>query len=218
MAGSRQPLSEFSFRCDICKIDFPDKLKFKGHIVGKHRGLKCSICNEKFENKGKLGLHKIEVHGYTRQQLGWSLQGGWNRGKTQIEAFNVTGNSHHGNAEFMNRLNTPEYLERKKLTRRYHEVVVLRKEKELRDQGYRTFCTSNYAHHSRIPDIIAISPEGKVVAVEMETIRRYKSSIESLRRRYTILLMKEGFFDDVIVEGFEAPRFTAEDSNMITDN
>lgn len=95
--------------------------------------------------------------------------------------------------------------------------MVLKKELELRAIGYRTFCTSNYTRHNRIPDIIAISPEGKVIAVEMETIRRYKSSIESLRRRYTLLLMKEGFFDDVIVEGFVAPKFTAQDSNIVTD-
>ena len=92
------------------------------------------------------------------------------------------------------------------------------KEKELREQGYRTFCTSNYAHHHRIPDIIAISPEGKVIAIEMESIRRYKSSVESLRKRYTILLMKEGFFDDIIVEGFAVPKFGAQDSNIIANN
>ncbi len=115
----------------------------------------------------------------------------------------------------MNRLNTPEYLERKKITRRYHEQVVIEEEKLLRQQGYRTFCTSNYAHHYRIPDIIAISPEGKVIAIELESIRRYKSSVESLGKRYTILLMKEGFFDDVIVKGFAVPRSATEDSNRI---
>jgi len=54
----------------------------------------------------------------------------------------------------------------------------------------------------------------EVVAVEMETIRRYKSSIEALRKRYTELLMNEGFFDDVIVQEFLTPKFNAEDSNM----
>jgi hypothetical protein len=208
------PTNPSMLRCEICSLDFPDKRTFAGHKAGKHRTQRCSICKETFEDGGKLGKHKIGAHGYTREQLGWRV-GGWNRGMTQIEAFNVTGNVHHGNAEFMNRLNTPEYLEKKRLTRRYHEDVVLQKEKELRDRGYRTFCTSNYAHHYRIPDIIAISPEGKVIAVEMESMRRYKSSVESLRKRYTILLMKEGFFDDVIVEGFPVPKFGAQDSNII---
>jgi hypothetical protein len=134
-----------------------------------------------------------------------------------MEAFG-TSQPHHGQAEFMRLLNDPSMLAKKKLTRRYHEDMVLKKESKLRAQGYRTFCTSNYAHHSRIPDIIAISPEGKVVAVEMETIRRYKSSIEALRKRYTIMLMKEGFFDDVIVEGFLPPESATEDSNIQPKN
>ncbi len=182
--------------------------------MGKHKSLKCSLCKETFSNKGSLGSHKIEIHGYTPKQLGWGLPGGWNRGKTQLEAFNVTGNAHHGNAEFMNRLNTPEYLRIKKITRKYHEDVVVEKEKELRAQGYKTFNTSNYARHNRIPDIIAISPDGKVIAIEMESIRRYKSSIESLRKRYTHLLMKEQFFDGVIVEGFVIPKLYTQDSNI----
>jgi hypothetical protein len=202
-------------RCELCNIDFQTKLELAGHKAGKHRSHRCSICKENFENGGELGRHKIATHGYTPNQLGWGLNAGWNRGKTQLEAFNVTGKVPHGNADFMNKLNTPEYLRMKNVTRKYHEDVVMLEEKELRKQGYRTFCTSNYARHYRIPDIIAISPEGRVIAIEMETIRRYKSSIESLRRRYTILLMKEGFFDDVIVKGFSVPKSLAEDSNRI---
>ena len=71
----------------------------------------------------------------------------------------------------MNKLNSPEYLRIKKLTRRYHEDVVIQEEKEPRKQGYRTFCSSNYAHHYRIAYIIAISPQGKVIAIELESIR-----------------------------------------------
>ncbi len=70
--------------------------------------------------------------------MGWK-RGGWNKGKTQLEAFNVTGKAHDGNSEFMNKLNSPEYLRIKKLTRRYHEDVVIQEEKEPRKQGYRTF-------------------------------------------------------------------------------
>lgn len=157
------------------------------------------------------GHHKIEDHDYTMKQLGWGLQCGWNKGMTQVEAFNVTGIVRHGNAKFMNRLNSPEYLKIKRKSRHYHEEIVLHKEKELRAKGYRTFCTSNYAHHNRVPDIIAISSEGKVVAVELETIKHYRSSREAIQRKYTSLLMKEGFFDDVLVEFFAATKFTSED-------
>ena len=120
----------------------------------------------------------------------------------------------HGTADFMRRLNSPDMLERKKVTRQHHEDMVLRKEAELRTQGFRTFCTSNYAHHKRVPDIIAISSDGKVVAVEMESMHPYKDNIELLRKKYTPLLLEEGFFDDIVVEGFLHPKFKTEDSNM----
>ncbi|MHB1909185.1 MAG: hypothetical protein ACYCQJ_10010 [Nitrososphaerales archaeon] len=199
--------------CEICRIEFLTKLELAGHKAGKHRSHRCSICKENFENNGDLGRHKIAQHGYTREQLGWN-RAGWNRGLPQMEAFG-TAQSHHGQPDFMRLLNNPDMIAKKKITRRYHEDMVQKKELELKSKGYRTFNTSNYTRHTRIPDIIAISPEGKVIAVEMETIRRYKSSIEALRKKYTHLLMKEGFFDDVIVEGFKVPENTAEDSNTI---
>ncbi len=132
---------------------------------------------------------------------------------SQFEAFNAKEKVHHGDPEFLRNLNSPEFMKIKMITRKYHEVVVVQKEKELRAQGFRTFNTSNYAHHHRVSDIIAISPDGKVIAVEMESIRRYKSNVESLRKRYTELLLKELFFDNVIVEGFVPPNSDAEHSN-----
>ena len=181
------------------QIHFQTEPALAGHNVGKHRAKRCSICKEVFDTRGRLGKHKIEVHGYTPRQLGWGLTGGWNKQKTQLQAFNVTGNVHHGSAEFMNQLKYACVLEIKYLSRRYHEDVVIEKENEFRAKGYHTFCTSNYAHHKRVPDIIVISPDGKVVAIEMESIKPYKASQESIRRKYTNLLMQEGFFDDVVV-------------------
>jgi hypothetical protein len=54
-----------------------------------------------------------------------------------------------------------------------------------------------------------------VIAVEMESIRPYKSSIESLNKKYIALLMKDQFFDDVVVEGFVVPKLDAENSNTL---
>lgn len=207
-----EQISHEDFKCEICKIDFPNKLAVTAHNAGKHKRKTCAICKEVFENRGELGRHKIKVHGYTPNQLGWGLTAGWNKGKNQIEAFKTI-RAHHGTPEFMKNLNGAEYIKRKLTTRKYHEEVVVLKEKQLREQGFRTFNTSNYSHHNRVPDIIAISPVGKVVAIEMESIRPYKSSVESLRKKYTELLMKEQFFDDVIVEGFLVPDLSPEDSN-----
>ncbi|HKW05107.1 MAG TPA: hypothetical protein VJN71_07410 [Nitrososphaerales archaeon] len=53
-----------------------------------------------------------------------------------------------------------------------------------------------------MPDIIAISSEGKVIAVEMESVRGWKGRIEKFKEKYVEALMRDGFFDDVLVEGF----------------
>ncbi len=60
-----------------------------------------------------------------------------------------------------------------------------------------------------------ISPDGNVVLVEMETIREYKSTVESLRKRYNAMLLGEVFFDEVIAEGFVPAKFTTENSNTM---
>lgn len=179
--------------------------------VARRKPQKCSICNHTFDNKKELGSHKIGVHGHTKEQLGWGLSSGWNRSLAQEQAFG-TKTPRHGDPDFMRLLNQPEMLERKKITRNHHEDMVLRKELELRAQGFRTFCTSNYMRHKRVPDIIAIGPDGNVIAVELKSMHRYKDSIEFLRKTHTTLLLEEGFFDEVIVQGFVRPKFDEQHS------
>lgn len=178
------------FECEICKIGFLSQRSLHLHTAAKHKPQKCAICNVTFEDRGKLGSHKIKVHGFTGNQLGWGRSSGWNAGIPQERAFG-TKKPHHGNPDFMRRLNEPEMLERKKITRQHHEDAVYRKECVLRAKGFRTFCTSNYMRHKRVPDIIAVSPTGKVVAFEMESMHPRKESIEVLRKKYTELLLEE---------------------------
>lgn len=186
------------FGCESCDVEFATRCELAGHKAGKHRSHRCVTCGEDFENSGKLGRHKMQVHGYSREQLGWN-RGGWNKGSGRVKAFNMEAAS-HVNPAFMSKMNSSEYANMS--ARRFHEEVVSSKEKELRGQGYRTFNTSNYARHNRIPDIIAISRDGRVFAIELETIRPYKCSTVSLKKKYTPLLTEGKFFDDVIVEGF----------------
>jgi hypothetical protein len=200
--ASKKGASVGGLNCKICNASgFQSKRELAGHKAGKHRQHKCSTCGEVFENGGKLGNHKIEVHGYTRKQLGWDVAAGWNRAKADAsQPCQIV--APEEDPEFINKLNSPEYQEIKMTARRYHEEVVAWKEKKLRELGYRTFNTSNYTRHNRIPDIIAISSGGKILAIELESVRRYKSSIDSLRKKYVSLLGEERFFDDVMVEGF----------------
>jgi hypothetical protein len=156
----------------------------------------CHLCAKEFVTRSLLQRHKIAEHNYTPEKLGW-LVGGWNKGIP---------NSTKGNTKPKPQLKTlwndKALLEKRKKTRQIHEEQVVKKEKELKDKNYKVFITSNYAKHKRIPDLIAISPDGKIIAVELETIRIYKSSIDTLRKKYTEILLSEGFFDEVLVEGF----------------
>ncbi|HKW05106.1 MAG TPA: hypothetical protein VJN71_07405 [Nitrososphaerales archaeon] len=57
-------------------------------------------------------------------------RGGWNKGKSQFEAFKAA-NPHHGSAEFLRGLNTdPTNMQKKRLSHELHEKVVVRKQAE----------------------------------------------------------------------------------------
>ena len=156
----------------------------------------CHLCAKEFETRGLLQRHEIAEHEYTPEKLGW-LVGGWNKGIPNSTKGNKT-----PKPRLKNMWNDKSLLEKRIKTRHIHEEHVYMKEKELKEKNYRVFVTSNYATHKRIPDLIAISPEGKIIAVEIETVRNYKASIDTIRKKYTDLLLSEGFFDDVLVEGF----------------
>lgn len=47
---------------------------------------------------------------------------------------------------------------------------------------------------TRIIDTIEISPEGKVIVLEMESERRWKGQIEKFKEKYVGALMHYGFF------------------------
>jgi hypothetical protein len=120
------------FMCTICNVGFVNRRALAGHKAGKHFHATCSSCNQPFDDRSKFGHHLIEAHGYTNKQLGWGLPAGWNRGKLQIEAFNVAPEKvHHGNAEFMKSLNDPDYLKIKYRSRKYHEQIVVKKKQSL---------------------------------------------------------------------------------------
>jgi hypothetical protein len=165
-----------SFRCEACDVEFKTRRERAGHRAGKHGSHRYPTCGGDFQSRGKLGRHRIEVHGFTKEQLGWN-RGGWNRGLPKALAF-PNARIAHGTAEFMRSLNEPAMSERKKTTRQNHEHKVRQKELELGAQGFRTFCTSNYMRHNRVSDIIAISSDGKAIAVELESMHSYKDSIE----------------------------------------
>jgi len=158
--------------------------------------LTCRKCGLEFENRSLLDKHKIKDHGYTNESLGF-LTAGWNKGIPYSTKGNRSPKIH-----LKELLSNKEMQDRIHYHRLRHEEKVHEKTQLLREKGYRVFETSNYSHHARIPDLIAISPEGKIIAVEVESLRPYKPSLETIRKRYTEALMSEKFFDEVIIEPF----------------
>ena len=95
----------------------------------------------------------------------------------------------------LRRLNTdPSIVERKLQSRRAHDEVVLRLAKRLRELGDRVFILSEYVKEKRIPDAIILDG-GNLIALEVETEKRWKPSHAATEDRLTRLNSLCGFFD-----------------------
>jgi len=89
-------------------------------------------------------------------------------------------------------------LEKRKVSRRFHEAVVQSLVREFRALGWRCYTLSEYVKEERTPD--AILYDGKVlVALEVELKKRWKPSDESMTRRLTDLNDSSRFFDRTTV-------------------
>lgn len=92
----------------------------------------------------------------------------------------------------------PTILKRRLHSRRSHDAVVLWLAERLRQHGFRVFTLSEYVKEKRIPD--AIFFDGKrLVAVEVETQKRWKPSHASTEDRLARMNALCGFFDETKV-------------------
>jgi hypothetical protein len=98
-------------------------------------------------------------------------------------------------AVHLNRLNTDaQVLQKRKVSRRFHETAVQKLVQEFRDLGWRCYTLSEYIKEERTPD--AILYDGKeIVALEVELKKRWKPTEESMIRRLTDLNDSSRFFD-----------------------
>ncbi len=100
-----------------------------------------------------------------------------------------------GKASQLRRLNSDaQALERRKVSRRFHEAAVERLVRELRNLGWRCYTLSEYVKEKRTPDAILF--DGKeLVALEVELKKKWKPTEESMTRRLTDLNDSSEFFD-----------------------
>jgi hypothetical protein len=94
--------------------------------------------------------------------------------------------------------NDPAVTVRRLRSRRFHDDIVLWLSNKLRSSGKRVFVLSEYVKEKRIPDAIVFDGE-KLIALEVETEKRWKPSHASTRGRLARLNSLCGFFDETKV-------------------
>jgi hypothetical protein len=88
----------------------------------------------------------------------------------------------------------PKVLQRRKESRKFHDLVVAWLAKELRAEGMRVFVLSEYIKEPRTPDAI-VYDGSRLLALEVETEKPWKPSHASTEERLERLNAKCGFFD-----------------------
>jgi hypothetical protein len=92
----------------------------------------------------------------------------------------------------------PTITVRRLESRHFHDEVVLWLSNQLRCSGARVFVLSEYVRERRIPDAIIFDGK-KLIALEVETEKRWKPSHASSEDRLPRLNSKCGFFDETRV-------------------
>jgi hypothetical protein len=102
-------------------------------------------------------------------------------------------------APFLRELNQDKsILERRIVSRKFHDAFVESVVTEMRKKGIRCFTLSEYVTEKRIPD--AIFFDGKqLVALEVEQQKRWKPTQPAMIDRLTYMNSLAGFFDATIV-------------------
>jgi len=173
--------------CPVCGLPITSKNRFcsrKCIKVGYQLGLVVNSGNFK---RGHVSLNK----GRTLES--WV---GEERAK-EIKA-RMSINSRN-KAPHLRKLNLdPTITARRLKSRHFHDEVVLWLSDRLRSSGARVFILSEYVKEKRIPDAIIFDGK-KLIALEVETEKRWKPSHASSEERLSHLNSKCGFFDETRV-------------------
>jgi hypothetical protein len=173
--------------CPICGIPTRGKNKFcsrkclkEGYRVGlvKNRGL---------FKRGSVSLNK-----------GRTLESWVGESRAREIKAKMSANS-ASKAPFLKRLNEdPGIVARRIESRKSHDAVVQWLADKLRLTGCRVFTLSEYIKEKRIPDAIVFTGK-ELIALEVETEKRWKPSHSSTEDRLTRLNSLCGFFDKTSV-------------------
>lgn len=107
-------------------------------------------------------------------------------------------NSRNKAAQLRKLNDDPLVLARRLKSREFHDQVVNWLANRLREKGSRVFILSEYVKEKRIPDAVIF--DGKdLIALEVETEKRWKPSHASTEERLSRLNSYSGFFDETKV-------------------
>lgn len=170
-------------KCPICESPTIGKRKYCSRACVKE-GYRLGLTkNNGLFKKGSISLNK----GRTLES--WVGEVRAREIKARMSANSVA------KASFLKRLNDdPEIGAKRVKSRKSHDLVVEWLAEKLRAKGCRVFTLSEYIKEKRIPDAIVF--DGKeIIAVEVETEKRWKPSHASTEDRLSRMNSLSHFFD-----------------------
>jgi len=173
----------------------------------------CPVCGSAITNKNKFCSRNCVREGY---RLGMVINSGnfkkgsisLNKGRT-LESWvgeerareiktRMSLNSRNKAPQLRKLNDDPTITARRLESRHFHDEVVLWLSNQIRSSGARVFVLSEYVREQRIPDAIIFDGK-KLIALEVETEKRWKPSHASSEDRLSRLNSKCGFFDETKV-------------------
>ena len=143
-------------------------------------------CVAEAYRKGIIANKGSFRKGVTSLNKGRTLESWVGKERAQEIKRRMSENS-KGKASQLRRLNSDaRTMEKRKISRRFHEAAVQNLVQEFRKLGWRCYTLSEYVKEVRTPDAILF--DGKeLVALEVELQKRWKPTEESMIRRLTDL-------------------------------
>ena len=181
------PTSRALHSCPVCGSPITNKNRFCGRKCVKEGYRVGLVVNPGNFRKGNVSPNK-----------GRTLESWVGEERAKDIRVKMSLNS-RGKAPQLRRLNAdPNITARRLRSRKFHDEVVGWLSEHLRSSGVRVFILSEYIKESRIPDAILFDGK-KLIALEVETEKRWKPSHASTIDRLTRLNSASHFFDETEV-------------------
>ena len=173
--------------CPVCGLPIEGKRKFCSRACLSRGYASGIVKNSGLFKPGAVSLNK----GRTLESWGGEQRA--REIKAKMSASSAS------KAPLLRRLNDdPEIAAKRAKSRKSHDLVVQWLADNLRARGLRVFTLSEYIKEKRIPDAILFNGK-ELIAIEVETEKKWKPSHASMEDRLSRLNALCGFFDNTKV-------------------